>query len=324
MTISVHYLRDLDAESERTLRDLLDAGVTLTCGEQIPDPARYHVLISGVPEREHLIVSPDLHTLIIPWAGLPQRTRELLLEFPNVRVYNLHHNARPTAEMAITLMLSAARNIIPLDRALRKHDWTPRYMPDRALLLHGRTAVILGYGAIGAIISSICLSFGMKVKAVRKHAKRSNSGDIEIFGLESLAELLPEADVLFITVPHTEETHGMIDSEKLGLLPWGAILVNVARGPVVDEESLYLALKSRRIRAGLDAWYNYPHEPDERSNTSPANFPFHQLDNVVMSPHVGGSTLETESLRMTELSKLLNAIVSGKPLPKEVDLRRGY
>jgi phosphoglycerate dehydrogenase-like enzyme len=107
------------------------------------------VLVSGNPSREIVEASPNLKILVIPWAGLPSPTRELMLEFPKISVHNLHHNAAPTAEVTLALLFAAAKFIIPFDKSLRTHDWKLRYESNPSMLLQGKTALILGYGAIG-------------------------------------------------------------------------------------------------------------------------------------------------------------------------------
>jgi phosphoglycerate dehydrogenase-like enzyme len=117
----------------------------------------------------------------------------------------------------------------------------------------------------------------------------------------------------------------MIGKEEINLLPPNAILVNVGRGPVVDQETLYQALKDKQLHsAGIDVWYNYPQDEDSRANTPPADYPFHELENVVMSPHRGGGAMDVEILRMEHLAHLLNTAAKGEPIPNRVDLTRGY
>lgn len=102
------------------------------------------------------------------------------------------------------------------------------------------------------------------------------------------------------------------------------VFVNVARAKIVNEESLYSALKNREIHsAGLDVWYQYPTE-ETAKNTSPSAFPFHQLDNVVITPHRGGDSREVEIARIEAIADLLNAGRRGKMMPNVVDVRLGY
>jgi len=326
MSLSVYILHSYAQEALANLRAQLAPGVRLTVGQDLPPPADYEILVGGRPQREHLDASPDVHTLIIPWAGLPTETRELLSDFPHIAVHNLHHNAVPTAEMACTLLLAAAKWVVPMDRSLRAHDWSPRYRPNPALVLEGKTALILGYGAIGQHVARLCRGMGMKVIAIRRKVTASApAGPVEIYGQASLHHLLPQTNALVICLPLTPATTGLIGRDELALLPRHAVLVNIGRGPIVDEAALYEALRDGRLyAAGLDVWYNYPSDQAARAHTPPSTFPFHELDNVVMSPHRGGGSTETDVRRMTHLARLLNAAARGEPVPNRVDLQAGY
>ncbi len=325
---SVHLLRPLDPDDLAYLRRQIHPDLQITVGPDLPEPHRYHVLVAGRPQREHVAASPNLHTLIVPWAGIPNETRELMLEFPHVSVHNLHYNAVAVAEMVATLMLAAAKHIVSADRALRAHDWTPRYRPTPSLLLDGKTALILGYGAIGRRAAQICRGLGMQVLAIRREPATPGEGDAyanEIHPPETLHNLLPQADALIVCLPHTPETDRLIGEEELNLLPDGALLVNVGRGPVIDQTALYRALKDGPLyAAGLDVWYNYPSDEDARSHTPPADYPFHELENVVMSPHRAGHIDGKEEGRLDRLAVLLNALARGEPAPNKVDLSIGY
>ena len=132
-------------------------------------------------------------------------------------------------------------------------------------------------------------------------------------------------DVLLCVLPETPETTGLIGARELGLLPRHAILVNVGRGRTIDEEALYMALRDRRIRAaGIDVWYQYPKGDAERASTLPSRFPFHELDNVVMTPHRGGWLADFEHLRVQALAEMLAAAAAGRPMPDLVDKALGY
>jgi phosphoglycerate dehydrogenase-like enzyme len=315
------------------LRAELHPHIHLALGPDLSTAGEVQILVAGRPRREHLTASPNLYALVIPWTGLPEKTRELMLGFPHIAVHNLHHNAVAAAEMAITLMLAAAKFIVPIDRTFRAHDWTPRYRPNPAILLEGKTALVLGYGAIGQRVAGLCRGLGMKVVAIRRRLGQRPSaivGDTpdEIHPPDALHRLLPRADALIVCLPHTPETDALIGEEELTLLPSGAVLVNVGRGAIVDEAALYHALRDGTLyAAGLDVWYNYP-APDSdeaaRSHTPPSAYPFHELENVVMSPHRAGGSKETEVLRMAHLATLLNAAARGETMPNRVDVQAGY
>jgi phosphoglycerate dehydrogenase-like enzyme len=215
-----------------------------------------------------------------------------------------------------------------MDRGLRSADWSRRYDPFPAVLLDGRHALILGYGAVGCRVARICRGLGMRVSAVRRRpAEAEEDCPDDVRGLEALHDLLPGADALIVTLPLTHATDGLVGEQELDLLPKHAVLVNVGRGPVVDDGALYRALRDGSIRAaGLDVWYRYPRDEEGRTDTQPSEHPFGELDNVVMSPHRAGDpgTEETERARMEALAGSLNALAAGEPVPHPVDLDEGY
>ena len=326
MNLSAHYLYTPEAEFLVYLLERLDTAVELTTGDEDPLPTNTKILITGRPKTEHLEACPALQALIVPWSGLPEETREFMLNYPDIAVHNLHHNAAPVAELAFTLLLAAAKFIVPLDRSLRANDWTPRYRPNPSVLLKDKTALILGYGAIGRRLARLCRAMDMRVLAVKRRPGSGFGEPVdEVHSLDALPALLPRTHVLLICLPDAPETKGVIGSRELDALPAGALLVNVGRGPVVDEEALYHALRDGHLSgAGLDVWYNYPAGESERSNTPPSAYPFQGLDNVVLSPHRGGATKETNFLRMEALALLLNASARGEPIPNQVDVAAGY
>ncbi|MFP4343262.1 MAG: NAD(P)-dependent oxidoreductase [Anaerolineales bacterium] len=315
------------------LEERLAEQVRLTYGPELPAAPEYEVLVAGRPSRAALEASPRLQTLVIPWAGLPEETRALLGDFPQLTVYNLHHNATFVAEMTLALLLAAAKHLLPPDRALRRHDWTPRYGPNPAVHLAGKRALILGYGAIGQRVARLCRCLGMEVHALR-HRVRPGDDPAFIHPPEALDALLPRSDVLIVALPHTEETTGLIGAPELARLPARAILVNVARGPIVDEEALFVALRDGTLHAAaIDVWYNYPAGKDAgygveeaRVHTPPSTYPFHDLDNVVLSPHRAGGlgTDAVEEARVHDLAELLNALARGEAPSNRVRVERGY
>ena len=124
------------------LKSQLDSEIELTYGKENEAVFDSEVIISGLPKEEILEKNKKIHTLVIPWAGLPKQTRELMLKYPDIKIYNIHHNAVPTAENAFSLMLAVAKDIIPIDQNFRKFDWRPRYSDSKAVTLSGKTALI--------------------------------------------------------------------------------------------------------------------------------------------------------------------------------------
>lgn len=325
--LKIQFLYEYEPELFTYLRAMLEPNIVVAVGKDLGQYPDFQVLIDGRPNHDQLTASPNLHTLIVPWVGIPPETRELLSHFPKISVHNIHYNAAPVAEGALALLLAAAKFIIPFDQQLRQNDWTMRYAtPGPARLLNGRTALVLGYGAIGRRVARVCAALDMTVLATKRHLNQpADEYASEIHPPENLKNLLPRADVLIITLPLTTETENLIGENEFDLLPEKAILVNVGRGPIVNEAALYNALKNGRLcAAGLDVWYNYPAKKDERANTPPSNYPFNELENVVMSPHRTSDTNDSDYLRMVHLAEILNAISNNEPVPNKVDLSSGY
>jgi phosphoglycerate dehydrogenase-like enzyme len=226
----------------------------------------------------------------------------------------------------MALLLTAAKNLIPIERNFRNHDWRDRYAPNPSVLLEGKRALILGYGQIGQKIAQMCLGFGMEVTAIRYSIQSSErDGVVQVHPPPELHKALGSCDILFISLPETSETRGWIGKEEIGRLSDDAILINIARGSIVDERALYEALSLGKLAAaGLDVWYQYPEDQEDRENCPPSAFPFHELDNVVMSPHRAGGWEGSGLGRMDHLIQLLNQAVLGEPLDNRVDLDRGY
>jgi len=321
--IWVHIVREPAKGAITHLEERLDETIQLTFGKVLPKSPNYHILVDGVPTREFLEASPNLRSLIIPWAGLPTATRDLLMDFSHISTHNLHHNAVATAEMALGLLFAAAKFVVPMDQALRRNDWTPRYQPNPSIQLQGKTAMILGFGAIGQHAGKVLKAMGLHVIGIRRIP--TPDAVAEVYPVSMLDQYLPMCDILMVTLPLTPETKGLIGAREIDKLPAGAILINVGRGAVIDQGELYQALKNQQLlAAGLDVWYNYPPDEESRLNTPPADYPFHELDNVVLSPHRGGGARETEFLRMEALARSLNSAARGEDIPNMVDLQAGY
>jgi len=337
MTLKVFvYSRNSTLPIEE-VRALLPPNVELSHGDEVPAQADFEILVHGFPNRAQLEASPNLRAVIAPFAGAPKEAIELLRDFPHISLHSVHYNVAATAELAIGLMLAAAKFVIPLDRELRANDWRSRYGKTSVIVLEGRTVTILGYGRIGQRIGAACQAMGMKVVGVRRHVEDSRSQShnqahgvaspihVPIFPPSAIADLLPRTHVLISALPLTSETEGIIGQKELALLPDEAIVVNVGRGPVIAEEALFNALQSKKLLgAGLDVWYQYPTKPEDRLGTAPSRFPFHTLDNVIMSPHRGGFLSAAEGNRVTELAAMLTAAAQGHAIPSAVDKELGY
>lgn len=329
MTLKVFVYTRNSAIAIDELRKLIPPTIELTTGDDLPTIADFEILVHGIPIREHIEASPNLRAVIVPYAGASKETIALISDYPHITLHALHFNAAATAELAIGLMLAASKFIVPLDRQLRANDWRSRYGKTSVIILHGRTVTILGYGRIGQRIGAACQALGMKVIGVRRNVSEadaaSDENGVPVYPPTAIHDLLPKTNVLISALPLTPETEGMIGKEEISLLPQEAIIVNVGRGAVIDEEALFHALKDQTIlAAGSDVWYQYPTTIEDRLGTAPSRFPFNTLDNMVMSPHRGGFLSAAEGNRINELASLLIAAAEGRTIPDEVNKELGY
>ncbi|QYM74767.1 2-hydroxyacid dehydrogenase [Leucobacter luti] len=185
-----------------------------------------------------------------------------------------------TAELALGLALAAQRGIPDFVRAGDAHRWELRSYPSIA----DRRVLLVGYGGVSKAIEARLAGFETHITRIARTAREEQNlaGEtVAVRGFAELAEALAEAEVVMIAVPLTAETHGMFGAAELAALPDGALLVNVARGPVVDTEALVAELQAGRIRAALDVTDPEP---------LPADHPLWDCPNTLISPHVGGDS----------------------------------
>jgi phosphoglycerate dehydrogenase-like enzyme len=162
--------------------------------------------------------------------------------------------------------------------------------------LAGKTLGILGYGRIGRRVAHLAQAFDMTVRAIRQRPTEGDAGGVAFLGgPDALDDVLSAADYLAITLPLTPATRGLLGHRELRLMKPTALLVNVARAEILDETALYDALARGTIGgAALDVWYRYPTDPGP---LLPSSRPFHELHNVLMTPHVAGWTEGTLDAR---------------------------
>jgi phosphoglycerate dehydrogenase-like enzyme len=296
-------------------------GLTLREGPGAGTHAR--ILVSGVPSPEELDAARALRHLVIPYAGLPRATRERMLERPQIAVHNLHHNAGPTAEHALALLFAVAKRVVEVDRHFRAGDWRMRWEGHGAVLLEGRQALVLGRGAIGQRVAQALEALGVRVRLLGRRDLPEARGreQLEV----RLREELPHAEILILALPLTEMTERILNTQALELLPHGALLVNVGRGALIEEDALYAALVAGRVgAAGLDVWWRYPQSEAEREGLAPAEANFAALPQVVLTPHLAGHCDRTEALRASTLIELLQNLARDEDSVTLVDLEAGY
>jgi len=250
------------------------------------------VLVTMSFTRQMAAAAPRLRLVQVPGAGLDRIDRGAL--GPSTALANAYGHEVGIAEYILGAMLALTRDFVRLDAALRRGVWASQWAvgtpaPPPWPELAGKTLGILGYGRIGAALARRARAFDMQICAIRRDVARSSGDDLVLLGgLEILDEVLRRSDYLAVTLPATSATRGLIGEAQLTAMKRSAVLVNVARAEIIDEDALYRALAKRAIAAAaLDVWYRYPTEPGP---TPPARPPFHELSNVLMTPHVSGWT----------------------------------
>jgi phosphoglycerate dehydrogenase-like enzyme len=200
-----------------------------------------------------------------------------------------------TAELAVALMLASLRGLPDFARAHADGAWLHDVRPSLA----DRTVLVVGYGSVGAAVERRLVAFETTVLRVARSARD------RVASMDQLPALLPQADVVVLTVPMTAETRGMVDARFLSAMQPGALLVNVARGAVVRTDDLLAAVRSGQVRAALDVTDPEPLPPDH---------PLWREPGVFITPHVGGNTSAFRPRAMKLVVDQVRRYVAGEPL----------
>ena len=297
------------AEAERRL-DGIPAGLELDFyradGDEFPgtiDEVAFYVLpyMRGPAVLARAAEMPKLQVVQTLTAGYEEF---LPLVPPGVTLCNaagLHDTS--TAELAVALALASGRHLDDFARHQPAGAW--RFEWGRALA--DQRVLIIGYGHIGQAIERRL--DGFEVASVTRVARHARTGPPPVHPIEDLHRLLPRADVTFLIAPHTPQTEGMIGAAELALLPNDALLVNVARGKLVDTDALVAGLETGRIRAALDVTDPEPLPPDH---------PLWRQPGVLISPHVGGASSAFFPRADRLMAAQLNRFMAGQPLENVV------
>lgn len=217
----------------------------------------------------------------------------------------------PVAEFTLALIMAAAKR---LDVTMR-NQVERRWQRTDVRLLAGRTVVVVGFGAIGSLIGRKVRALGMRVVGVRRGGESHPDAD-EVYRPSELDQVLPRADYLVLVLPQTNGTRGLIGARELRLLPREAVLINVGRGSVLDEQALAVALREGVIAgAALDVFEREPLAEDHPLWTAP---------NVIITPHMASDTDDWRERILDVFSDNLRRHRDGEPLHNVIDKQRGY
>jgi phosphoglycerate dehydrogenase-like enzyme len=264
------------------------------------------LVISGLWRNELLDQAPKLRYVQSISAGMNQYSVEAF-HAHGVRLASAHGvNVAAVAHHATALMLALARQLhISRDNQDQRH-WRgmatdPAAREDEVA---GKTLLIVGFGRIGTRLAHIAKALEMRVIGIRRDPAAGREPADAVYGQDRLADVLPEADVIALTCPLTPETTGLIGKRALAVMKPTAVLINVARGAVVDEPALIEALQTGRIAAaGLDVTAEEP---------LPSDSPLWTMKNVLLTPHIAGDTHQYEERVLDILMENLDRLARGE------------
>ena len=276
----------------------------------------------------------NLKLIISPFAGvkpLVQKLKQLQNQqpaFKNVIVTNSHGNARFVAQHALSLLFTLTGQIIHHHRQMERGVWQFKEEEKQSYPLFDKTIGLLGYGAINQHVHQYLSGLPIKF-----HVLKNSWGDLETYpnSIEQkyqpaeLHSFLRAVDIVILALPLTQETKGWIGAKELHQLGSESLLINMARGPIVQEKALFTALNEEWIRgASIDVWYDYTPTADEKWRKFPYNYPFHDLENIVLSPHRADSPFDDLSRWDDVFVNIQKFLRGDTDYINEVDLEKEY
>ncbi len=233
-----------------------------------------------------------------------------------VTVCNAFGHETAIAEYIVMAMLALRHRFFEISGEFRERgSWRTSWVESGAPHgeVRGSTLGIVGYGRVGREVARRAAPFGCRILAANRTPREPEGAVERVFPLTELDHMLPECDTVAVCTALGPETTGLIDARRLALMKPTAFLINIARGQVIDEDAVYAALRDRKIGGGaLDVWWQYPTaaEPNRRGS----RHPFHELPNVIVTPHNSGWTAGMVRRRWDEVAENLNRFTRGEPL----------
>ncbi len=223
-------------------------------------------------------------------------------------VCNVFEHEGAIAEYLILAMLEWQIGIRRLDADLRRGHWTGWTHPHGRL--EGRRVGFIGYGHIARETAKRLVPFGVHISARTRTPEKTDVAVQDMGGMDRLDSLLQLSDFVVVACPLNAATRGLIGARELGLMKAEAVLLNVGRGPIVDEDALYQACRDKRIGgAVIDTWYHYP---EDGKDGFPSRLPFQDLDNVIMTPHASAEVEDLVPRRLQFIAENLNRLANGE------------
>src|SRR5262245_13043293 len=313
MKIVLHDQFPVGDELLSLVRSAAPAATVVTADkEQLPDELRDAEIFYGFHLPEVFAHAPKLKWIQSSAAGLDKLLVPELIKRGLTITNASGIHAAAVAECAWALTLTIGRSLHNYVRQQQEHVWKWAPLID----MFGGTAGVIGLGGIGRQFARVARAFDMRVIAVDPHVCEKPDIIADLWPMSRLDDLLKESDVALISCPYTAETHYLINRTRLSLMKPTAILVNIARGGIVDEVALVDALRAGKLGgAGLDVTETEPLPPSS---------PLWDAPNLVISPHCGGVSSHRVRKLIEFFCENLRRYVAGRPLLNLVDQRRGY
>lgn len=288
------------------------------------------VLIGWRPSLELLKHAENLRFFINPGTGIYHLLKDFkeLNKKREVILINGHGNSYFVAQHTVALLLSFMNMVIPHHSWMKKGRWRTGDADAVSIPLRFKEVGLLGYGAINTKVHKMLSGFDVNFSILRRDWSKAENRfptKIKKYNYHQLHDFLKEISILIIAIPVTKLTEDMIGEEELNLLGSEGILVNVSRGEVVNQKALYYALKNKVIfGAAIDVWYDYNPKSDDQGRKFPFKFPFHELNNIILSPHRGYSPFN-DLLRWNEVIENITRIAHNRrDLLNIVNLKKEY
>ena len=310
------------------IADKLAESTVAALGDQVEvrwvDGPDREKLLAAVPEADALLVrsattvdaevlaaAPNLKIVARAGVGLDNVDVDAATARGVLVVNAPTSNIHSAAEHALALLLSAARQIPAADATLREHTWKRSSFSGTEIF--GKTVGVVGLGRIGQLVAQRLAAFGAHIVAYDPYVSSARAGQLGI-ELLTLDELLARADFISVHLPKTKETAGLLGKDNLAKTKPGVIIVNAARGGLIDEQALADAITSGHVRAaGLDVFATEPC----------TDSPLFELPQVVVTPHLGASTAEAQDRAGTDVAASVQLALAGEFVPDAVNVGGG-
>jgi phosphoglycerate dehydrogenase-like enzyme len=257
--------------------------------------------------------APKLKWIQVTSAGVDRYLNDEFRRSPIILTNASGVHATPIGEFVVSLMLMFAKNAVTFFEAKQKKQWART----AGNVLNGKTVGVVGLGSIGQEVARLCKAFRMRVIATRRSPTKRTARNVDLLlPPNGLPRLLEESDFVAICLPLTRETNKLIGASELKMMKPSAYIINIARGPIIDEDALIQALQAKIIAgAGLDVFATEP---------LPLESKLWDLPNVIISPHVSGGREDYEVGALDIFCRNLHRYVEGKRMINVVNKEKGY